>query len=264
MWRMTDSESAAPSPKRPYKEAAAGHKDGVPTVLIDGRQLRTPGRNAFALPSDALAQACAAEWNAQGDIVRPETMPMTRIANVAIDQTPRARYRIIENIAGYALTDLVSHRAADPESLVRRQAVAWDPLVEWAATDLGANLLVVTGVIAAEQPRDAYDAFERAAGGYDDYWLTGLAHAVGVAGSGVIGFALAKKRLTVQEAFEASMLDDIWQIETWGEDFAARERLKNLRGEFDAVGNWFAALGEPTPPVKPRVDVWENPFKDAP
>lgn len=228
--------------KRFYKEATAGPKDGGFAVLIDGRQLRTPGKSGFLLPTLALAEACAAEWQAQQEIVRPQTMPLTRLANVALDHTPLTRDRIVESIAGYAATDLVCHRADAPDSLVLRQARMWDPLVEWARTDLGAPLEVVTGVIAAQQPREAREAFERAANAHDDFALTGLAHAVGMAGSGVIGLAMAAGKLDAKGAFDAACLDDHWQLETWGEDHVARQRLDNLDAEFKALGAWFGAL----------------------
>lgn len=228
--------------KRFYKEATAAPKDGGATVLIDGRQLRTPGKTAFLAPTLKLAEACAAEWQAQGDVVRPESMPVTRLVNVAIDHTPRTRERIIESIAGYAATDLVCHRAEAPEALVKRQADRWDPLVGWAATTLNAPLAVVSGVIAAEQPREAREGFEAAAAAQDDFSLTALAHAVGMAGSGVIGFALATGRLDAVAAFEAASLDDLWQLETWGEDHVARQRLDNLEAEFLALGKFFTAL----------------------
>lgn len=228
--------------KRFYKEATAGAKDGGAAVLIDGRQLRSPGKVAFLTPTLKLAEACAAEWNAQEEVVRPDTMPLTRLMNVALDHTPQRRAHIVENIAGYAATDLVCHRAEAPAALVERQAKMWDPLVAWAKDDLGAALEVVTGVIAIEQPREARAAFERAAEGFDDFALTGLAHAVGMAGSGVVGFALARGRLDSVAAFETASLDDLWQLETWGEDHVARKRLDDLEAEFIALGRWFAAL----------------------
>ncbi|MBL8558544.1 MAG: ATPase [Hyphomonadaceae bacterium] len=228
--------------KRFYKEATAAPKDGGATVLIDGRQLRTPGKTAFLAPTLKLAEACAAEWQAQGDVVRPESMPVTRLVNVAIDHTPRTRDRIVESIAGYAATDLVCHRAEAPESLVKRQADRWDPLVAWAATTLNAPLTVVSGVIAADQAPEARAGFEAAAAAHDNFSLTALAHAVGMAGSGVIGFALAAGRLDAVAAFEAASLDDLWQLETWGEDHVARQRLDNLEAEFLALGRYFTAL----------------------
>lgn len=228
--------------KRFYKDAQPAPREGGFTVEIDGRQLRTPGKRPFLAPTRALAEACAAEWRAQGDEVRPDSMPLTKLVNVALDLTPNARARIVESIAGYAATDLVCHRADRPEALIARQAEAWDPLVAWARERLGAPLKVVTGVIAAEQPDEARVAYAACADACEDYALTGLAHAVGMAGSGVIGIALQRGHLDADAAWKAACLDDLWQVETWGEDFAARARLDALKAEFDALGAYFAAL----------------------
>ncbi len=228
--------------KRFYDDATAGARDGGFTVLIDGKQLRTPEKAPFLAPTLALAEACAREWREQVAHVRPETMPLTKIVNVVIDHTPRTRPRIVESIAGYAATDLVCHRAEKPDALVQRQADAWDPLVAWATDDLGAPLIVTTGVIAVAQPPEARAAFAAAAQTFDDFALTGLSNAVGIAGSGVIGLALARGRLDADAAFRAGSLDDLWQLETWGEDFIARKRLDALEAEFETLGRYFAAL----------------------
>lgn len=236
---QTDDKGAH---KRFYDDATAAARDGGFTVLIDGKQLRTPEKAPFLAPTLALAEACAQEWRDQVATVRPETMPLTTMVNVAIDHAPRTRARSIETIAGYAATDLVCHRAEKPEALVQRQAETWNPLVAWAADELGAPLVVTTGVIAVDQPQQARAALAAAAETFDDFALTGLAHAVGIAGSGVIGLALARGHLDVDAAYAAACLDDLWQLETWGEDFIARQRLDGLKAEFDRLGAYFAAL----------------------
>lgn len=228
--------------KRFYTDVTTELRQGGFAVLLDGRQIRTPGKAPLLAPTHALAEACANEWRGQGELVLMDTMALTRLLNTAIDQTPRKRAINVESIAGYAATDLVCHRAESPASLVERQAAAWDPLVAWARDDLGAPLRVVPGVIAADQPLAAREAFAIAADACDDFALTGLARAVGIAGSGVIGLALQRGRLDGDSAWAAACLDDLWQLETWGEDFVARQRLDALRTEFTALGAWFAAL----------------------
>lgn len=233
---MTDA------PRRFYTDVTAELRQGGFAVLLDARQLRTPGKAPLLAPTQALAEACAAEWRAQGESVRMETMPLTRLVNTAIDQTPNTRALSVESIAGYAATDLVCHRAETPAPLVQRQADVWGPLVDWARHDLGAPLKVVAGVIAADQPHAARNAFAAAADACDDFALTGLARAVGISGSGVIGLALQRGRLGADEAYAAACLDDLWQLETWGEDFIARQRLDALKEEFATLGAWFSAL----------------------
>jgi chaperone required for assembly of F1-ATPase len=234
---MTDA-----APKRFYTDVTTDLRQGGFAVLLDGRQIRTPGKAPLLAPTRALAEACADEWRAQGETVHIDTMALTRLLNTAIDQTPGKRAITVESIAGYAGTDLVCHRAETPAALVQRQAEAWDPLVQWARDDLGAPLRVVTGVIAADQPLAAREAFAIAADACDDLALTGLGRAVGIAGSGVIGLALQRGRLSGDEAYAAACLDDLWQLETWGADFVAQQRLDALRAEFTALGVWFATL----------------------
>lgn len=228
--------------KRFYEAASTERRGTMHAVLIDGRQLRSPGKNPFFLPTGALAEACAQEWNDQVDVIRPETMPLTRLANVALDRTPETRQRILETIEGYAATDLICHRAERPDALIQRQSEVWDPLVNWALEELGANLKVAAGVIALDQPDAARRAYGAAAEGADDFRLTGIAHAVGVSGSGVIGLAMARGRLDGDTAFMAACVDDLWQLEVWGEDFIARQRLDDLQIEFAALDAWFSAL----------------------
>jgi chaperone required for assembly of F1-ATPase len=164
------------------------------------------------------------------------------LVNVALDRTPRAREELVAMIAGYAATDLVCHRAERPEALVARQNEAWDPLVAWARARLSAPLVVTAGVIGVRQDPQARAGFAQTAELFDDFRLTGLAHGVGLASSGVVGFALALGKLNAGEAFAAAFLDEEFQLETWGEDQEARARLARMRAEFIALGTYFGAL----------------------
>mgnify|MGYP001809725193 CR=1 FL=1 len=234
--------SAGAAIKRFYAEAGAMEAGDGFTVSLDGRGLKTPAKAAFIAPTRALAQACAAEWARQGDEVRPDSMPLTRLCNVAIDRTPLARAELAVGIGQYVETDLVCHRAEGPDVLVKRQAQSWDPIVDWARGELGAAFTVVTGVIAAlDDPLGAGAATAKAAA-LDDFRLTGLAHGVGLMGSAALAFALMQARLSAQDAFDAAALDDIYQLEAWGEDAEARARLERMRSEIDALAAFFEAL----------------------
>jgi chaperone required for assembly of F1-ATPase len=228
--------------RRFYKEARAVEGGDGFSVALDGRVLRTPAGNPFALPTRALAEACAAEWEAQSDRVNPLTMPLTRLANVAIDRTPSARQEMIETIAKHGETDLLCHRADRPPSLVERQRAAWDPLVAWSCKKLDFAPAVVVGVTSVQNDIAPLASAARA---LDDFRLTALAHAVGLAGSAIIGFALLYGRLDGAGAFSASMLDDLFQIETWGEDGEARARIELHRAEFTTIGQFLTALRQP-------------------
>lgn len=229
--------------RRFYAEASAAPLDvGGYTVTLDGRSLRTPGRLVFAVPTRALAEACAAEWAAQEAHIQPSTMPLTRLANVAIERTPPTRDAIVSNVAKYAETDLLCHRADAPARLVARQAEAWDPLLEWVADAFNLRLYVSAGIIIDPRNPEAGPIVAAAAAALDDFRLTGLAHATGLSGSCVIGLALTHGRLSGSEAGGVANLDDEWSLETWGEDAEARRRLAAQAAEFAALGVYFSAL----------------------
>jgi len=237
--------SDAPEPaKRFCKEATAREVDGGFGVALDSRALKTAGGAPFIVPTRALAEACAAEWQSQGTHILPASMPITQLAFAAIDWTAKDRSARIAYVATYGETDLCCHRADSPEALTLRQAAAWDPLIAFGARELGVALPVVTGIVAARVPEAALDKIRDHAAKLDDFRLTALSQATGLSGSMLIAFALLQQRLTAQAAFEAAALDDLWSLERWGEDGEARARLGRMRAEFDALAHFVAALSE--------------------
>ena len=224
--------------RRFYKRATA---NGV-AVLLDTRALKTPKGHAFAAPTHALAQAIAAEWEAQGEHIVVTSMPLTQLAFAAIDGGGDARTECIAYVLKFAETDLCCHRAGRPAELVARQAALWDPLVAWGAQTLGAALPVVTGVIPAPAPPEALSALRAHTEALDDFRLTALAHAAGLTGSALIAFALVEGRLDAEAAFAAAVLDNLWSLERWGEDVAARAKLERLKEELDAVARFVRLL----------------------
>lgn len=233
---MTDE-----APKRFYKKAEAGEAAGGYTVLLDGRTLRTPAKAMFVAPTQKLATLAAEEWAGQGETILAATMPLTRLINVALDHTPRTRGEMAAQIGKFAETDLACHRAEHPPSLAARQAAAWDPLLDWAES-VGAPLQAAGGILALDQPQASLDAFTTRAAALDDFRLTGLAHAAGLSTSALIAFAIAEQRLNAKDAFAAGALDDLFHLETWGEDEEARQRLNNQKAEYEALERFFGAL----------------------
>ena len=229
-------------PRRFYKRAEARERGDMFTVTLDGRTLKTPAKANFETPTRALAQACADEWDAQAELIRAETMPITRLVNVALDWTPGAREELAAQVARFGETDLLCHRAASPAPLVARETRIWEPLLVWGRDTLGAPLVAGVGVLPRPQPDAALAALARAAEELGDFHLTGVAHAAGLAGSAIIAFALARGAVDVEAAFAAAALDELYQIETWGEDHEARRRLDGLKSELAALAVYFAAL----------------------
>lgn len=231
------------APRRFYEHAGAPEIAGGYGVTLDARALKTPAGAEFIVPTRALAEACAEEWNAQGEHIVSVSTPLTQFAFAALDGGEAARAERITYILKFAETDLCCHRAEAPAPLVAHQAAFWDPLVAWGEAELGARLPVVVGVIAAEVGAGPLDALRSHAEALDDFRLTALTQATALAGSVLIGFALLRGRLTAEAAFTAASLDDLWSLEHWGEDAEARGRLIGLRRELDAAARFIQALG---------------------
>src|SRR5258708_2495981 len=181
--------------KRSYKTVATNRYDGGWGVALDGKPMRTPGKNPLTLPSEALAAAIAAEWDAQREEIRPATMPLTRLAATAIDRTPPQRDLIVAETANYADTDLVCYRADHPPALMARQHAVWQKLIDWAARRYGAPLAVTSGIAPARQPPATLGAFAAIVAAQDEFRLTALHTLTAACGSPVIALALVGGRL---------------------------------------------------------------------
>jgi chaperone required for assembly of F1-ATPase len=230
------------APKRFYKEAGIFEDGGGFGVALDGRGVKTPGGSNFRVPSRALGKAIAAEWAAQGELILPSAMPLTQFAFASIDHAPGRRDELVAHVKKYGETDLCCHRAESPAALAARQGALWDPLLDWARDELKVDLPVVVGIIAAEIEPGAIEQLQHITRSQDDFRLTILAHATGLAGSAIIGLAIAYGALDGARAYEATTIDEQWSVEHWGEDAEARARLDRMRAEFDVLARFVAAL----------------------
>ena len=208
----------APKPKRFYKAAEAVVADGGHGIELDGKPVRTPAGRPLAVPGAALATAVAEEWAAQGETIDRETMPLTRLVCTALDLVPERRADIVAEIAAYAETDLVCYRTDAPPALARRQAAAWEPLVTWAAERYGARLAATNSITPIAQAPEALEALRNAVAGEDDFTLAGLGFVTRSFGSLVIALAMRDGRIDARAAADASLVDERYQLERWGED----------------------------------------------
>ena len=221
--------------KRLYKEAVAVAVAGGYGIALDGKPLLTPAKRPLVLPALPLAEAIAAEWQAQGDTVDPLAMPQMRLASIAIDLVMPRREEVLAELGKYAGTDLVCYRAEHPPELVARQHSVWQPLVDWATLRFDAPLAVTAGIVPVAQPPATLHAFAAALAAYDPLRLTALHAATAACGSLVIALALIEGRLDAEAAFAAAQLDESFQIEQWGEDAEQTARRANLRKDIAAI-----------------------------
>ena len=228
--------------RRFYQAARAeASRDGF-TVLLDTRTLRTPARHELAVPNIALAEAIAAEWAEQEETIRPATMPLMRLASTAIDRVSAGSAQTIDQITAYGRTDLVCYRVAAPAELAVRQAAAWEPLIRWAAATLDAPLRVTTDLQPVAQSPAALAALHAAVAARDAFALCALHEATAAAGSVVVALALAADRLSVDEAFTTSQIDESYQIERWGEDPVLEKRRADIRARLAAASRMISLL----------------------
>jgi chaperone required for assembly of F1-ATPase len=232
--------------KRFYREvvAEAAPESGGYRILLDGKPVRTPAANALVLPTAGLADAIAAEWRAQEGTIRPDTMILTKLANTAIDQVRPNRASVIAQILAYANSDLLCYRAEAPESLAQRQIAEWNPLLDWAVTRWGANLVTGMGIVPVEQPPQALAALEGAIAHHDDFALAGLHAAATLLGSAVLALALSERHLDAGQAFAAALLDERHQAERWGEDAEASNQSHRKALELADIAKFFALLSD--------------------
>ncbi|MEM6498673.1 MAG: ATP12 family protein [Pseudomonadota bacterium] len=212
-------------------------------IHLDGRPLRTPSKAALLVPTELLANAIAAEWQAQSDNVNPITMPLTRAANTVIDRISLHRDAVVAEIAQYGETDLLCYRAPNPDRLIALQAQAWDPLLDWAAVELDANLQVTSGLMHCLQPQDSLDALRNAVAHHTVWQLSGLHDLVTLSGSLIIGLAVSKRHLSAEAAWPISRIDEAWNIEEWGEDAEAAALADRKRTDFLNAERLLSLLG---------------------
>jgi chaperone required for assembly of F1-ATPase len=211
-------------------------------LLLDERPVRTPAKGDFRLPTRPLAEAVAEEWRRQPDEIQPGSMPLTQLANTAIDWVLPAPEAVVDGLLAYAGTDLVCYRAEAPPALVERQQGLWQPLLDWLAQTHDALLAVHYGVLPRPQPDAAIAAIRRRLGGLTPFQLAGLTAATQAGGSLVIALALAEGRVAPEEAFELAELDTSFQIERWGEDAEAAARRGSLRREIVDIHRFLTLL----------------------
>lgn len=224
--------------KRAYRSAEVMSGTGGFAVALDGKPLRTPKGRPLVLPTHRLAAAIAAEWAAQRDTVRPWTMPLMQIAATALDEVADRRREVIGEIAGYAQTDLLCYRTERPAELARRQAESWQPLLDWAAQRFDASLAVTQGIVPRPQTAGAVAALRAAIDRLGNFELAALALAVAACGSLILGLALLEGRLDAEAATRASLLDELYQAENWGEDEEAAARRAAISRDIAAVAEF--------------------------
>jgi chaperone required for assembly of F1-ATPase len=229
--RLSRDRIVRPMPKRFYKVVGVTAKL---EISLDGRIVKTPLKVPLVLPTRALAEAVAAEWDAQKEYVNPGTMPLTKLANTAIDRAISERPSIAAEILEFAGSDMVCYRADKPGSLVSLQTQYWDPVIAWAQDTLGVKFAAVDSVMHITQSRDAMQAVRAHVDGLDAFAFTAAHNLTTLTGSALLSLMLASDGISSQRAWLAANVDEDWQISTWGHDDEAETRRAGRLNEFSA------------------------------
>jgi chaperone required for assembly of F1-ATPase len=235
-----------PRRKRFYAEAGVAEGTGGFAITLDGKPIRTPSGRQVVAPSRQIAEAIAAEWNAQGELIDPLTMPLTRFANSVIDAVVDRVDAVTDDIAKYFGSDLLFYRAGHPEALVAREAAHWDPLLFWAADTLGAHFILAEGIMHVRQPDSALAAARAALP--SDPWSVAALHVVTtLTGSALLALALMRGVVDQDQVWAAAHVDEDWNSEKWGVDdeVAARRaaRLVDFRAAASILTGLHPVLG---------------------
>jgi chaperone required for assembly of F1-ATPase len=212
------------------------------SIRLDGRPVRTPAREALIVPSQALAEAIAEEWRSVEGEIDPRAMPLTGLANAAIDRAAPDRQTFAQGLARYAEADLACYRADNPRELVERQTLAWDALLGWARRRFDVDFATTAGVTHVDQPPATIERLGHAVAALDAFRLAGLSPLVTIGGSLVAALAMLEKAMTAEEAWDAVSVDDRWQIEQWGADAEAEAAFENRRRDFLAAARFLELL----------------------
>ncbi len=230
--------------KRFWQAANVAEVEGGYAVQLDGRPVKTPAKTALVVPTRALADQIAAEWDAVDEKIDPAAMPFTRSSNAAIDKVVHQRAEVADMLAAYGDADLTCYRAEGPQGLVTRQAEQWDPLLDWADATLGARLIPVQGVIHTPQNPQALRVLSDQVHALDVFALTAFHDLVSLSGSLVIGFAALHGLHDPRTLWRLSRLDEQWQEDQWGKDEEAQEMAVRKESDF-LHANTFFILSRP-------------------
>ncbi len=232
--------SRAPQRKRFYTSVGVAETPEGFAVTLDGRTVKTPAKRLLAAPVRHIAEAMAAEWDAQTEMINPVSMPLTRLANSVIDGVAERSQDVADDIAKYFESDALFYRADHPEALVARQAQHWDPVLFWAAETLGAHFILAEGIVHVRQPEQAVAAARAAMP--DDAWTIGALHVVtALTGSALLALALLHRRLDVDAVWTAAHVDEDWNAGQWGADDEVVSKRTARLVDFKAAAKVLAA-----------------------
>ncbi len=241
--RRAQIQMQKPLPKRFYDEVSVVEGEGGHAIHLDGKSVKTPAKKNLTAPTRQLAELIRDEWANQVEVINPGTMPVTRLVNTAIDGIAPDTQPVFDDILRFSSSDMLCYRAEWPDNLVARQKERWDPIIDWAANELGARFVLIEGVMPQDQPREAIAAFAARLRKCDTAIELAVLHTVTtLTGSAILALAFAEGQITAEEAWDLAHLDEDWTNEHWGKDAEAEHRRSKRHEELQAAVAIFTAV----------------------
>jgi len=228
--------------KRFWKDVTTVEENDGWGIQLDGRPLRTPARATLTVPTKALADAIADEWRSVEESLDPRAMPLTGMANAAIDRVAPERQAFAGGLARYAEADLACYRSDSPPELVERQAHGWDALLGWARRRYDVDFVTTSGLLHVAQPQATIDRLAHAVGSLDPFRLAALSPLVTIGGSLIAALAVLENAIAPEAAWDPVSIDERWQLERWGSDPEAEHALDNRRRDFIGAARFLDLL----------------------
>lgn len=218
--------------KRFYRQVEVAAAQGGWQVTLDGRAIRTVKGAPQIVPSEALARALAAEWDAQGDKIDPHTLPLRDMADYAIDVIAPDCAAAIEKIVTYGDTDTLLYRADPDEPLYARQQELWEPIVAAFEARHGVTFVRVSGIIHRDQSAATMATLRKAVGAHDPFTIAGIEAMSALAASLITALAATCPDADCEALWQAASLEEEWQADQWGREEEAEERRAKRAGDF--------------------------------
>uniref|UniRef100_A0AC35UD72 AAA_12 domain-containing protein n=1 Tax=Rhabditophanes sp. KR3021 TaxID=114890 RepID=A0AC35UD72_9BILA len=209
-------------PKRFYKtvevapETVNGKEEFV--VLLDGKTVKTMAKNVLRLPTEALAQVIANEWDSQEKVINMTHMRCTGLAFTALDNPfHQTKEDIIKYVMEYSVTDTILYVSPSPINLNLKQQELWIPVIDWANQKY--NLGIEPTESLFELPKfspDAVATLTNYFNGYNFWQLIGYQYSVEATKSVLLSLATAENALNPERAVELARLEQAYQEKLYG------------------------------------------------
>ncbi|MET1755599.1 ATP12 family protein [Novosphingobium sp. RD2P27] len=230
--------------KRFYKSVTVAEDEAGWRVLLDGRSIKTPGGVPQRVPTRALAEALAQEWEAQGETIDASAFPLRDLTDYALDAIAGGREDAVAGLLPYAETDTLCYRADPDEPLHRRQIEIWEPVLTRAEERFSVRFSRVSGIVHKPQPPETLATLRTELEALGPFPLAALRMLASLSASLSIALLAIEPGADIPALWRAASLEEEWQAELWGRDAEAEDRRKERLEAFTLAAR-FASLACP-------------------